>query len=38
MGEADLSTDPTQSVFDNLLLVIIVLFWQHDDQLKSGLL
>ena len=36
MGEADLSTNPTRSIFGNLLRVVIMLFWQHDDQLKSG--
>ena len=37
MGEVALPTDPTWSIFGNLLQVDIVLFWQHDDQLKSGL-
>ena len=37
MGEADLPTNPTRSILRNLLRVVVVLFWQHDDQLKSGL-
>ena len=37
MGEVALPTDPTWSILGNLLQVDIVLFWQHDDQLKSGL-
>ena len=37
MGEVALPTDPTQSILDNVLWVVVVLFWQHDDQLKSGL-
>jgi hypothetical protein len=37
MGEADLPTNPTRSILGNLLRVVIVLFWQQDDQLKSGL-
>ena len=37
MGEAALPTDPTRSILGNLLRVVVVLFWQHDDQLKSGL-
>ena len=38
MGEVDLSTDPTQGIFGILLQVVVVLSWQHDDQLKSGLI
>jgi hypothetical protein len=37
MGEAALPTDPTRSILGNLLQVVVVLSWQHDDQLKNGL-
>lgn len=37
MGEAVLPTDPIHNILNNLLRVVIVLFWQHDDQLKSEL-
>jgi hypothetical protein len=37
MGEAVLPIDPTRSILGNLLRVVVVLSWQHDDQLKSGL-
>jgi hypothetical protein len=30
-------TDPIRSIPENLLRVVVVLFWQHNDQLKSGL-
>ena len=37
MVEAGLPTDPTRSILDNLLRVVVMLFWQHDDLLKSEL-
>jgi hypothetical protein len=37
MSEAALPTDPTRSILGNLYQVVIVLFWQHDNKLKSGL-
>ena len=37
MDEAALPTNPPRSILGNLLRVIIMLFWQHNDQLKSGL-
>ena len=36
MGEAVLPTNPTQIILGNLLQIVVVLFWQHDDQFKSG--
>ena len=36
MGEATLPTNPTRSILDNLFRIVIELFWQHDNQLKSG--
>lgn len=37
MNEAALQTDTTRSILGNILQVVIVLFWQRDNQLKSGL-
>ena len=38
MGEAVLSTDspPPGAYLATMLRIVIVLFWQHEDQLKSG--
>jgi hypothetical protein len=36
IGEAILPTNPTHSIFGNLLWVVVMSFWQRNDQLKSG--
>ena len=37
VGEGALPTNSTRSILGNLLPFVIVLSWQHYDQLKSGL-
>ena len=37
MGEAALSTDPTQNIIGNFLWIVIMLFWQHNDKYNNGL-
>ena len=35
MGETALPTDPTWNILGTLLWGVVVLSWQHNDQLKS---
>jgi hypothetical protein len=37
MGEVALPTDTPRSILGNVLRLVVVLFYQHYDQLKNGL-
>ena len=37
MDKAALAIGPSRSIIGNLLRIVIMLFWQHKEQLKSGL-
>jgi uncharacterized protein Usg len=37
MVEAALPIDPAGSILDNLLQIVVVLSWQHYDELKNEL-